>query len=151
MIIVVDTREKPECRWTFDGMLGKDDSIKIEGLKQGDYGIEGKLDLIAIERKMSISEITANFTTGKARFKRELERLKDNHKYSCIVCSFTMQDLINGPKFSKISAKYLMSALIEIEYAYHIPVHIMGEHAERFTYRLLRKADTLSEKGKSIW
>ncbi|MGL4571724.1 MAG: ERCC4 domain-containing protein [Clostridium sp.] len=89
--IIVDSREKSN-----DHILSVFNQYKIpykvEGLKFGDYSAfipkNEKLgitedyyftDIISIERKNSLNEIGGNLSTNRARFKRELTRVKDGY------------------------------------------------------------------------
>ena len=151
MIIRVDTREKPEHRWSFSKFLEDNESVVIGKVDQGDYVIDGNESLIAIERKHSIEEVSLNFTSGKKRFKKELDRLKENHKFSCVVCEFTIEDVLRGTRYSKVSPNYILSAMMEAEYQYKIPFHMIGKGAEYFSYRFLRRVWNKEKEGKVIW
>ena len=150
MIIKVDTREKDSHKWSFAKYLEDGESTVVGKLDQGDYSLDGHEGLISIERKKSVSEIINNLAKEKGRFLREIERLKGSHKFSCVVCEFTLQDILSGSNFSRVSPNYIISSMIEIEYTYRIPFHLMGNMSEFFAYRFLKKVHKIS-KGEHRW
>lgn len=149
--IVSDTREKKECRWTFEEFDDKEFcGVDIKKLDIGDYSIAGLEDVFVIERKKSVSEVINNIAAkDQHRFKRELEKLKDL-KYAYIICEFTINDLLKGSHFSNVSPFYVLSVLLEIEANLGITVHFSGKRAELLCYRLIRKIWML-ESGFKRW
>lgn len=77
MQIQIDSREKSRA---IRKILGEFDrsGVKyfVSKLYVGDY-VNMEHPLVIIDRKQNIAEIAANATSGHARLKRELERLKD--------------------------------------------------------------------------
>lgn len=125
MIIIRDTREKTPFDFSIYGI-----EQMTTKLDQGDYSICGYEDVIAIERKSSVSELAGNLGKGYARFLREMERLKD-YEVKCILCEFPEEDVWTYPyspgvpyrkrKYIKMRGKRMMSILQEIESEYDIP------------------------------
>lgn len=90
MIILVDTREKKPLFTS---------SAKVTTLKTGDYTLEGKEDVVCVERKASPSELARNIV--ETRFEDWVTRLSEvENPY--LVCEFSEQDLINYPKNARI-------------------------------------------------
>ncbi len=96
--IIVDSREKTP--WTFP-------NSRVEGLKTGDYTLEGLEDVLTIDRKATTGEFSHNII--EKRFDRELERFKE-FKYAFIVCEFDYADVEFFPQGSNIP-KYLWKTL----------------------------------------
>jgi len=142
--IICDTRDKPEYRWTFDEMLKDGEEIDVRKLDTGDYSIEGLEDFISIDRKKSVNEIISNISgaTDRIRFRKELDRAKGIAHFF-IMCEFSIDDVLKGSKFSKVSPSYILSALAGMELTYpNLSVHYAGssKNAEILTYRILSRA-----------
>lgn len=139
--IIVDTRE--QIPWEF----GHHNTAKHK-LDTGDYSIEGFEDIIAIERKKSVSELATNLS--ESRFKDVLERLsKIKHPY--MVFEFDIEEVYSFPVGSdipkklwdklRISGNYIIKRLIEIQLEYNIQVVFCGDpsNAERFSVSLMKR------------
>ena len=85
--ILIDSREQHPFNFT---------PMKMEEttLQSGDYTIRGLEDYVRVERK-ELSDLVSCFTTGRDRFKRELERLKAFPK-RLVVVEAPYEDLVNG-------------------------------------------------------
>jgi len=139
--IIVDTRE--QIPWEF----GFHDTAKKK-LDTGDYSIEGFEDILAIERKKSVSEIATNLS--ESRFKDVLQRLsKIKHPY--MVFEFSLDEVYSFPVGSdipkrmwdklKISGNYIIKRLIEIQLEYNIQIVFCDDssNAERFSASLMKR------------
>jgi len=139
--IIVDTRE--QIPWEF----GFHDTAKKK-LDTGDYSIEGFEDILAIERKKSVSEIATNLS--ESRFKDVLQRLsKIRHPY--MVFEFSLDEVYSFPVGSdipkrmwdklKISGNYIIKRLIEIQLEYGIQIVFCDDasNAERFSASLMKR------------
>jgi len=139
--IIVDTRE--QIPWEF----GFHDTAKKK-LDTGDYSIEGFEDILAIERKKSVSEIATNLS--ESRFKDVLQRLsKIKHPY--MVFEFSLDEVYSFPVGSdipkrmwdklKISGNYIIKRLIEIQLEYGIQIVFCDDasNAERFSASLMKR------------
>ena len=92
MVIIYDTREQPT-----PALMRRLSAFPCETRREmcgfGDYsaactlpdGTELTLNgVVAVERKMSLDELSRNFTVGRDRFAREFQRAKDNRqRYWC--------------------------------------------------------------------
>lgn len=136
--VIADTRE--QNGWTFPQYQDCEGSY-VGTLKTGDYSIEGLENFVCIERKASVEEISINIGSDKKRFYKELERMKDfKHKY--IVCEFSIDDVLQFPNNSripkerikdiKISGKYILKTMLEIEMEYGIHVMYCGTKNNAF-------------------
>lgn len=139
--IIVDTRE--QIPWEF----GYHNTAKKK-LDTGDYSIEGFEDILAIERKKSVSEIATNLS--ESRFKDVLERLsKIKHPY--MVFEFSFDEVYDFPVGSDIPKKlwsklriggnFIIKRLIEIQLEYNIQIVFCGDasNAERFSVSLMKR------------
>ena len=70
--LIIDTREQDSL--SFEKFRGIE-SIR-QGLKTGDYSIQGHEDEICFERK-SVQDLVGTLIGGHERFLREMERMKD--------------------------------------------------------------------------
>lgn len=140
-IIIVDTREQMPWEFGFH-------TTSKKKLDTGDYSIEGMESILAIERKMSVSEIATNITEN--RFKNVLERLgKVPHAF--IIMEFSIEDIYTFPVGSDIPKKlwdklrvkgnYIMKTLLEASVNHNIHLLFCGdsENAERTAVSLMKR------------
>lgn len=132
LFLLVDTREQPT-----EAYFKRIESVGLPYRRQkldfGDYscgfcaqsGFEVLLDKeIAIERKMNIDEICANFTKGRDRFAREFERAtKNGAKIHLIVENGNYEKVINGKYKSRLNSNSLLGSFIAFADRYDISVH----------------------------
>lgn len=139
--IIIDTRE--QIPWEF----GYHNTAK-QKLDTGDYSMVGFENILAIERKKSVSELATNLS--ESRFKDVLDRLsKIKHPY--MVFEFDMDEVYTFPVGSdipkklwdklRISGNYIVKRLIEIQLQYNIQIVFCGDanNAERFTVSLMKR------------
>lgn len=139
--IIIDTRE--QIPWEF----GYHDTAK-QKLDTGDYSIQGFENIIAVERKKSVSELATNLS--ESRFKDVLERLSQiKHPY--MIFEFDLDEVYAFPVGSdipkkmwdklRISGNYIVKRLIEIQLQYGIQIVFCGDpnNAERFTVSLMKR------------
>lgn len=128
--VIQDTRE--QTPWIFD--YEKSIAQEVGTLKTGDYTLKGFEDKLCIERKGCIEEFANNLGRDFARFKRELHRM-DEYPHSFIICEFPMRDLIEYPfhqknyklqKTAKISGKYLLKQIMEIQLQHNVKIIFCG-------------------------
>lgn len=150
--IIIDTRE--QIPWEF----GYHNTAKMK-LDTGDYSIQGYEDIIAIERKKSVSELATNLS--ESRFKDVLERLsKIKHPY--MVFEFDIDEVYRFPVGSdipkrlwdklRISGNYIVKRLIEIQLEYNIQIIFCGDasNAERYTVSLMKRIYERYNKQENI-
>ncbi|MFA5138353.1 MAG: ERCC4 domain-containing protein [Elusimicrobiota bacterium] len=129
-VIAVDTREQrpysfPHC--------------ELKALAAGDYSLVNYETRIAIERK-SKADCYSSLGRGRARFKREVERLA-RLEYAAIVIECSLDDFLTPPPFSQMSPKAAINTLVGWSVKYRICVFFAGSrrHGRTLTYRLLEK------------
>ena len=139
--IIIDTRE--QIPWEF----GFHNTAKKK-LDTGDYTIEGFENILAIERKKSVSEIATNLS--ESRFSDVLDRL-NKIKHSYMVFEFSLDEVYSFPVGSdipkklwdklRISGNYIIKRLIEIQLKYNIQVVFCGDsdNAEKFSASLMKR------------
>lgn len=139
--IIADTRE--QTPWDFEHYV-----VAHKKLDTGDYSIEGLEDILAIERKRSVSEIANNIS--EKRFDDVLERL-NNYKHKFILLEFTLNNVLDYPVGStvpkklwgnlKITGKYILKYLTEISLKYDIHIIYCGsrENAEEAALCIMKR------------
>ena len=145
---IIDSREKKPFEFSPDWC----NKPIITKLDTGDYSISGLTDLVAIERKMSTSEIAINM--AESRFKNVLERLK-SYKYKAIVCEFSYSDVLRFPigsgipKYIKtrVTNNWMNAWLANIVLNYQIPVLYADNqiNANNLCFRLMKSAWELEQ------
>jgi hypothetical protein len=146
LIIQIDTREK-----SIDTILNvfrkKDINHKFEALKTGDYTAYLKdLDfsfenIITIERKANLEELSQNLTKGRERFERELQRAKDNNtKFILLIEDMNAYENILTHKYdTKFNPSAYLGSLFTYKARFGIEVvFIDPQLTPSFMYRLLR-------------
>lgn len=148
MIIIQDTREKPSFSWDFS-FYGHEK--KVQGLKTGDYSIEGYENQITIERKRNTGEISINLGFKWKQFSEELLRMC-TYPHKIIICEFPEEDLDVFPNKSgiprnkwsslRMSAGFLKKRLYSIKEIYDIDVIFCHskELAEQYAINFLEEA-----------
>ncbi len=126
--IVVDTREQRP--YQFPGAV-------VKALPTGDYSIVGLTDRVTIERK-SKADAYSSLGQGRARFRRELERLA-LFDYAAIVVEDTVPGFLRRPPHSKMNARSAMGSLLAWSVRYRVPVFFAGDrvHSQALTNKLL--------------
>jgi hypothetical protein len=150
--IIVDTRE--QTPWEF----GFHDTAK-QKLDTGDYSMIGFENIVAIERKKSVSELATNLS--ESRFKDVLERLS-HIKHPYMVFEFSMEEVYSFPVGSeipkkmwdklRISGNYIVKRLIEIQLEYNIQIVFCDDatNAERFAVSLMKRIYERYNKQENI-
>jgi hypothetical protein len=139
--IIADTRE--QTPWDFENY-----TVAHRKLDTGDYSIEGLEDVLAIERKRSVSEIANNIS--EKRFDDVLSRLQ-NYKHKFILIECTLNNILDYPIGStvpkklwnnlKITGKYILKYLTEISLKYDIHIIYCGnrENAEEYALSIMKR------------
>ncbi len=139
--VVVDTREqRPFAFRDITGARGRPlvvASVRA-GLKTGDYSVEGLEDVVAIERKSKV-DLYGTVGRGRARFKRELDRLAAM-EVPAVVLECDLSSLLRPPERSRVSPSSVLNSLIAWSVRHRIPVWPCPDRrfAEIVTYRLLQ-------------
>ena len=136
--IIFDTREQRP--WPIPGAIRK-------GLKTGDYSVEGYEDSICLERK-SLNDLVGSMTKGRARFLREVRRMRD-YRFKCIVVEATVREVMEGQYFSRTNPNSILGSVVSLCIRHNVQVHFAGDRqmAQVFSERWLKKAAQYSEES----
>ncbi|MBU8913306.1 MAG: ERCC4 domain-containing protein [Spirochaetales bacterium] len=127
--IAIDTREQRPYEYP---------GAEVHTLSTGDYSIVGLEDRVAVERK-SKADAYSSLGQGRARFRRELERLA-LFDYAAIVVEDTVQGFLNRPPHSKMNPRSALGTLLAWSVRYRVPVIFAGDraHSQALTLKLLQ-------------
>lgn len=87
--------------------------FRVGTLSTGDYSVAGLEHDVAIERK-SISDLIGSLTSGRDRFKREVDRLRA-YPFARLLIIGNAQDLLRGTRFANADPKAMTHSLYSIE------------------------------------
>ncbi len=148
MVVLYDTREQltKALQKRLTSMPCRTERRK---LNYGDYSAEATLpdggafclaDKVVIERKMSLDEISMNFTKERARFVRELERAKaDNVRVHFLIENGNWQKVLLHKYRSRFSPDAFSASLLAWCARYDIHIHFCPpEHTGKLIYLILR-------------
>jgi DNA excision repair protein ERCC-4 len=129
-IIAVDTREQKPYRFRH---------AQVKTLATGDYSIVGLEDEVAIERK-SAPDLLGSLGKGRARFRRELERLAQLD-YGAIVVESSLTRLLQPQPYSRMNPKSAVNSVLAWSVKYRVPVFFADDraHGNALTNQLLHK------------
>ncbi len=111
--IVIDSREQSP-------LVFKNLPTQPGTLATGDYSIEGAEELFSIERK-SIPDLISSCTTERARFERELHRLR-GIRFARLLIIGSASDIQAHRYQSNASPKAILHSLWTFEARYNVPV-----------------------------
>lgn len=134
MIIISDTRE--QYPYIFPNYV----AVKRDTLNTGDYSVVGMESIITVERK-SKTDLFGSLGKGRARFKREFQRLSEIPKAYLMVES-SLENLSKRPSYSRMNPVSVIRSLISWSEKYNVHIIYAGdrESAELYTLRLLESA-----------
>ncbi len=146
--IVIDSRERLPLSF------GSWPTV-VDGLKTGDYSIQGFEDRISLERK-SLYDLFACVGRERERFERELVRLAAM-QYGAVVVEGNLADVLAGVPRSLVSGKAALGSLLAWSVDHRTPVFFCGNRlmAGATVLKLLKKwfktfvAEPAGMKGRS--
>ena len=132
-IVIVDSRE--QHAWQFENLPSEPGSLTT-----GDYSIRGLEHLVAVERK-SLDDLLGCVGTDRARFKRELQRLRA-YRFRALIVEASHEDIQRGQWRSKVHPNAVAGSLAGWMAQYSLPIMLAGDHeaAARFAERYLFQA-----------
>jgi len=135
-IIIQDSREKKPWEFIVAGSL---DDVKVSKLDTGDYSIKGMEDVLMVERKASVDELFMSLGVQWKRFEREMERAKP-YKYKYLVIEATMREVYRGSRYSKMTGRFIMARLLQLQLKYGVNVIFAGSgmHLPSFIVQLMK-------------
>ena len=115
MIIIEDTREQLSLKFP------KAQKVVRQKLDYGDYAadINGKRCPIVFERK-SLGDLFGTLTSGHKRFKKEINRCKDDGSQLVIIIEKPYMDIRKGYKYSKMKGKSITQMLHTLMQKYEV-------------------------------
>lgn len=123
--ILIDTRE--QTPWTF-----KDHETERATLATGDYSLKGFTDLIAIERK-SLPDLVSCVTSGRDRFKAELQRMR-SYRCKAVIVESTLKAIVEHQYRSKTLPRAVLGSLASWQTRYGIPIIFAGDDTQAALY-----------------
>lgn len=142
--IIIDTREQKP--WDFNENF----NTAHAKLDTGDYSIEGLENILCIERKSSVNEVSNNIT--EKRFKDVLDRMA-GYPHAHILFEFDLYDVLNFPHNSgippklwknlKITPLYLLKHITEMSTIYGVHTHFCGnrENAQTLAISIMKRVN----------
>lgn len=112
-VAIVDSREQAPL--ILPGL-----ATVVRGLTSGDYSLVGAEHLFAVERK-SLADLVACVTTERARFERELIRLR-GYRFHRLLIVCTEDDIVAGRYRSITTPNAVLSSLATWEARFDVPV-----------------------------
>ncbi len=131
MVIAVDTREQAPYNWP--GRCAR------TTLATGDYAILGAEALAAVERK-SLPDLLGSISGGRARFKREWDRLSEMRS-AALVIEADLPGLLAGTDHSQMNPRAAIGTLASWSVRCGIPVWFAADrrHGAAMTALILRQ------------
>lgn len=141
MVIVVDTREQNPYSFEWVKDVSPADTVERRKLDAGDYSLAGHEHEIAIERKTH-ADAYGCLGRGRARFKREIERLA-RYRYAAIVIECDLRSFLDQPPNSALNPKAAINTLISWDVRFGVRTIFAGsrQFAEVYVYRILQRFD----------
>jgi ERCC4-type nuclease len=145
MVILTDTREQPSDR-AQKRFKSFECPYRRQKLDFGDYSaefllVDGRTVRVnaAIERKMSLEELSSCFTRDRDRFRREFERAQQaGASMYLLVENATWENLINGKYKTKFNKKAFLASLTAWIARYDLkPVFCKAETSGRLIKEIL--------------
>lgn len=133
MRIIRDSRE--QAPYLFAGYPVE---VETGTLYAGDYSIPGFTDTVAIERK-ELSDLLGCLTHDRARFTRELERLR-GYDSAALLIEAPFKAIAQGRYRSHMKPEAAVQSLFSIMQGYRMPLLFADnrEAGERYVYDFLR-------------
>ena len=155
--LIIDTREKDffHIKSYFEG---KGIECIRQGLKFGDYSFiyfgEDYSNRFAIERKNSLEEISANITSSRERFKRELLRAKDSF-FVILIENGSYNQIINNEYSTKVHPKSFLTSLLSLQLEYNCRIDFASKKYApimlyNWIYYYLRNEDKKSLNKENV-
>lgn len=143
--IIEDSREQTPL--DFKSIKGVD--IVRQGLKTGDYSIQGYESSICFERK-SVADLVGTLIRGHERFLREMERMKE-FDVAYILVEHTAGTVYRYcDKFGwELKFDTIMQSLLAYAYHYHVRVRFCKDREDMAKYIVAKSREFIKEKEKT--
>jgi len=133
MKIIVDTREQSPFLFR-----GYDCQIEPGTLHTGDYSLAGMVEKIVLERK-TIGDLASCMTSGRARFEREMERMRD-FESAAVIVEGPLAEIRGGKYRCGLNPDSFEQSILSLMIRYRVPF-LFGwhrRHAEWLAFNCLR-------------
>lgn len=140
--IIEDTREVQPLDFTkFKGV-----SVIRQGLKTGDYSLQGYEDKLCFERK-SVADLVGTLIGGHERFLREMERMKD-FEVSYILVEHTAGSVYRYCAKQGWELKFdtIIQSLLAYAYHYHVRVRFCKDREDMAKYIVKKSKEFIKTK-----
>lgn len=129
--LLIDTREQKPLEFK----PGVFDVIEVEGLPFADYWceIEGVQVPYCFERK-GFGDLYGTMTGGYPRFKKELERARENGFTIELLIEGSMREVAGGYMHSKYSGDSMLMKLATLHMRYGLAYHFFQDRREMARY-----------------
>ena len=141
--IIEDSREQSPL--DFGGMRGVC-SVR-QGLKTGDYSIQGYEDKICFERK-SVPDLVGTLIRGHERFLREMERM-NTYEVKYILVEHTAGTVYRYCDKHGWEYKFdtIIQSLLAYAYHYHVRVKFCKDREDMAKYIVRKSREFIAKKG----
>lgn len=142
LTIIEDSREQNPL--DFSGFRGV--NVVRQGLKTGDYSVQGYEDKICFERK-SIPDLVGTLIGGHTRFLREMDRMKD-FEVKYILVEHTAGTVYRYCERHGVEYKFdiIIQSLLAYAYHYQVRVRFCKNREDMAKYIVVKSREFL--KGK---
>lgn len=142
--IILDTREQDGL----DFSKFRDVDVVRQGLKTGDYSIQGYEEHICFERK-SVQDLVGTLIGGHERFLREMERMRDfDAKYILVEHSPTILYAYCTKHGWNYKFNTIIQSLLAYAYHYRVRVRFCKDREDMAKYIVTKAREFLKEKGE---
>lgn len=142
--IICDSREQDSL--SFDSFKGVE--VVRNGLKTGDYSIQGYESQFCIERK-SVPDVVGTLISGHSRFLREMERMKDfEEKY--ILVEHSAGTVYRYCERHGWCYKFdtIMQSLLAYAYHFQVRVRFCKNREDMAEYIVKKGREFIQKKGE---
>lgn len=142
--IILDTREQDGL----DFSKFRDVDVVRQGLKTGDYSIQGHEEHICFERK-SVQDLVGTLIGGHERFLREMERMRDfDAKYILVEHTPIMLYTYCARHGWNYKFNTIIQSLLAYAYHYQVRVRFCKDREDMAKYIVAKAREFLKEKGE---
>jgi len=132
MTILVDTREQKQLDFKHKFIKG----IKTTCLNVGDYcaSFSSIYDCPVVFERKSIADLYGTLSQGYERFKRELERAKENDIKLIIIVEGNLHRVLHGTPYSQRTPESIVYQLFTLRARYNIETVFCKDREEMAEY-----------------
>lgn len=142
LTLILDTREQDGL----DFSKFRDTYVVRQGLKTGDYSVQGFEDKLCFERK-SVADLVGTLIGGHERFLREMERMKD-FEVAYILVEHTAGAVYRYCAKQGWELKFdtIIQSLLAYAYHYHVRVRFCKDREDMAKYIVAKSKEFLKSQ-----